>query len=373
MKINRIDVFQHDLPYPGGGYQLSGGRTYSSFDASFVRITSDCGLEGWGESTPFGANYIAAHARGVRAGIEEMADQLLGKDPRHLDRINQTMDEVLVGHLHAKTAIDVACWDIFGRSVSMPVCDLLGGSTGEVMPCISSIYSGEPEEMRKRVALHRDQGFMGHSIKVGANEKEGGPALDAARIEACLADRQRGEFFLVDGNGGMTVEHVLRLLRILPTSADIVLEAPCRTLRECKALRRRSNVPIIMDELAHDDDSIAGIIAEDLADGFGLKISKAGGLTRGRRQRDMALAAGLTMSVQDTTGSEIALAGVLHLGQTVPSRYLNCVLDTRSMSEVSIASLEAPVVGGGLRAPSEPGLGVHPNFDLLGDPVASYG
>lgn len=68
MKIERIELFQVDLPYSGGVYHLSGGRTYESFDASIVKITAD-GTTGWGESTPFGSTCIAAHALGTRAGI----------------------------------------------------------------------------------------------------------------------------------------------------------------------------------------------------------------------------------------------------------------------------------------------------------------
>jgi L-alanine-DL-glutamate epimerase-like enolase superfamily enzyme len=71
MKITSIDVFQVDLPFSGGSYLLSGGREYRTFDATIVRIETDAGLEGWGESTPFGSSYIAAHARGVRAGIAD--------------------------------------------------------------------------------------------------------------------------------------------------------------------------------------------------------------------------------------------------------------------------------------------------------------
>jgi len=52
-----------------------------------------------------------------------------------------------------------------------------------------------------------------------------------------------------------------------------VLEAPCATWRECASLRRRTDVPIIADELAMSDDSIIQLIAEDWADGIGLKIS----------------------------------------------------------------------------------------------------
>jgi L-alanine-DL-glutamate epimerase-like enolase superfamily enzyme len=112
MKIAKVELYQVDLPYSGGVYLLSGGREYTSFDASIVRIVADEGTEDWGESTPFESTYIAAHARGTRAGIAEIAPHLLGRDPRQVDRINDIMDEALVGHNHAKTALDIACWGI---------------------------------------------------------------------------------------------------------------------------------------------------------------------------------------------------------------------------------------------------------------------
>lgn len=372
MRIAAIDVFQVDLPYSGGVYRLSGGREYRSFDATIVRLTSDDGTEGWGESTPFGSNYIAAHALGVRAGIAELAPGLLGRDPCQTDRINDWMDGTLAGHHHVKSPIDVACWDVFGKSVDMPVCELLGGSTGDRLATISSIGNGSPDEMRARVAEHRAVGYRGHSIKVGASDAEGGPALDAARIEACLADREPGEYFLVDANGGLTPETALRLLSMLPAGLDFALEAPCATWRETASLRQRCSVPIILDELAFDEASIVQAIADDVADGIGLKITKNGGLTRGRRQRDICRAAGMTMSVQDSWGSEIAFAAIVHLAQTIPAALLRCILDLRDGSPVVTAAFDAPVEDGGVLAPDEPGLGVTPDLDVLGAPVASW-
>ncbi len=372
MRIARIEVFQADLPYSGGSYLLSGGRVFTSFDSTIVRVTTDSGLEGWGESTPFGATYIAAHGRGARTGIDEIAPVLIGRDPRHLDRLNDAMDAALVGHNHAKTAIDVACWDILGKATGMAVCDLLGGRTGVPMPRISSIYTGDPQEMRARVADHRRRGYRSHSIKIGAAEDEGGPALDAERVAACLADRQPGEWFLADVNGGMTVESALRFLNLLPPRLDIVLEAPCATWRETLSLRRRSTVPIFWDELFDSEAALASIIGQDGADGIGLKISKQGGLTRCRRQRDIAIAAGLVMSVQETAGSDIAFAAICHMGQTVPPRWLRSILDCRDMVSVTTARFEPPALDGGLLAPDLPGLGVEPDLTVLGDPVASY-
>lgn len=367
LKIEKIDVFQVDLPYSGGVYTLSGGREYRSFDATIVRVTTQNGLEGWGESTPFGSTYIASHALGVRSGIAEIAPKLIGLDPRRVDRINDAMDGALVGHEHAKTALDVACWDVFGKSVGMPVCDLLGGRTNVKMPVISSIYMGEPEDMRRRVAEHRALGYIGHSVKVG-----GEPAVDAERIAATLADKRPGEFFIVDANGGLTVETALRMLRLLPRGLDFVLEAPCATWRECVSLRRRTDVPIIFDELATSDASIVQLIADDAAEGIGLKISKNGGLTRGRRQRDICVAAGYTVSVQETTGSDIAFAAIVHMGQTVPERYLRCLLESRDMVSLKTADGAFDVIEGRVIAPDTPGLGITPRLDVLGAPVATY-
>jgi L-alanine-DL-glutamate epimerase-like enolase superfamily enzyme len=121
----------------------------------------------------------------------------------------------------------------------------------------------------------------------------------------------------------------------------------------------------------HDADLIL-MISQDVADGIGLKISKSGGLTRGRRHRDIAIAAGATVSVQDTVGSTIAFAAVAHLGATVPERYLRCVLDNRGMVDVQTADFDAPIIDGGILVPDRPGLGLTVHQDRLGEPVAIW-
>ncbi|MEM9203629.1 MAG: mandelate racemase/muconate lactonizing enzyme family protein [Actinomycetota bacterium] len=373
MRIEHVDVFQRDLEYAGGVYELSGGRTYRSFDATLVRVTTDTGVIGWGESTPFGPNYVAAHARGVRAGIEEIAPHILGLDPRRVDRVAERMDLCLAGHPHAKTPIDVACWDVFGRSVGMPVCELLGGSTQARLPVISSIPTDEPPAMRANVEAHRAAGYRGHSVKIGAAEHDGGPTLDAERVAASLADARPGEYFIVDANGGMTVESALRFLRLLPDGLDFVFEAPCATWAETVRLARRTDVPLIIDELALTDAAIIDMVASGVGDGVGLKVSKNGGLTAGRRHRDLCLAAGFTMSVQDTVGSEVSFAAVVHLAQSVPTRALRCVLDVRGMVSTRLGQIDVEIEEGGVVAPSQPGLGVEVDLAELGDPVATYG
>lgn len=209
-------------------------------------------------------------------------------------------------------------------------------------------------------------------LSIGASELEGGPALDAERIKAALADAKPGEYYIVDANGGMSVEHALRLLRLLPTGLDFVLEAPCATWREHLSLRRRCNVPIIWDELGDSEQALVQLLQDDGAEGIGLKISKNGGLTRGRRQRDICTAAGYTMSVQETTGSDIAFAAIVHLGQTVRPELLRCILECRDMVSLQTADADMPVIDGCVTAPDTPGLGITPRLEVLGEPVLSF-
>ncbi|KAK3641375.1 hypothetical protein LTR56_011403 [Elasticomyces elasticus] len=298
-----------------------------------------------------------------------MAPHLIGLDPRRVDRMNDAMDAHLVGHESAKSALDLACWDIFGKSVGLPVCELLGGRTDVKLPIICSLSAGSPQEIKEEVELFRSRGYTCFSVKVAASQD---PALDVERVKAALKDRQPGDFFVVDANGGMTIEGALRMLKLMPPTLDFVLEQPCATWRECVALRRRTTVPIVFDELAVNDASLIQMIKDDVAEGVSIKIAKSGGLTKARRARDICIAAGYTMCVMESAGSDIAFAAVVHLGQTVPRRLLHCVFECREMSTGKIADGDYTHSGGFIQAPKTAGLGVTPRMDVLREPVASY-
>lgn len=371
MKIKAASAYQIELPYPGT-YHLSGGRTYTAFTTTIVELKTDTGLVGWGESCPFGGTYIEGHAGGVLAALEELAPAILGLDPRHHDRLHDAMNGVLLGQAAAKSAIDIACWDLAGQAYGVPICDLLGGRVEGAVPMISSIGSDTPEAMQASVQRHRDLGFSHHSIKIGAAEAEGGPALDAERLSACLADRQAGDWFMADANSGLTQEHALRLFELLPAGLDFVLEAPCASWGETLAVRAKCPYPIMLDELVQTDADAAFAIQQNACDGLNLKLGKQGGLTRCRAQRDMARTAGLTVSIQDTWGGEISLAAILHLAQSTPKAMLRGALDTRPLVETCLGTVLHQESDLGIEAPQVPGLGFKPDLEALGTPIAEW-
>ncbi|HAR53016.1 MAG TPA: mandelate racemase, partial [Roseovarius nubinhibens] len=79
------------------------------------------------------------------------------------------------------------------------------------------------------------------------------------------------------------------------------------------------------------------------------------------------------MSVQDTVGSQISFAAILHLAQSAPRHLLRCALDTRAMTTAELAEIDAPLRDGGASAPYDPGLGLRVNRDALGTPINTFG
>ena len=112
MKIRRISVYRVDLPLHEGRYSWSGGKSVDVFDSTLVRLETDADLVGCGEVCPLGPAYLPAYAEGARAGIAHLAPRLLGEDPTQVDRIADLMDAELKGHPYAKSALDLACWDV---------------------------------------------------------------------------------------------------------------------------------------------------------------------------------------------------------------------------------------------------------------------
>ena len=158
LKITKIAVYQVDLPLHEKVYRWSGGKSVGVFDATVVKIETNHGIYGVGESTPLGPSYLPAYAEGARAGIRVLGKHLIGQNPLYLNSLNVLMDRSLKGHPYAKSAIDVACWDILGKVAGLPVCELLGGRHGESFQLYRAISQGTAQEMAENVAKYISEG-----------------------------------------------------------------------------------------------------------------------------------------------------------------------------------------------------------------------
>ncbi len=367
MKVTRLSVFQRDLPleYP---YWLSGGRLkFEALDATFVKLETDEGVTGWGEGTPWGHTYVPAHGPGIRAGIETVTPFILGLDPRKVLLVERTMDLALPGHLYAKAPIDMACWDIAGQVAGVPIADLMGGGSHTPRPIASSVGAKTVQETRDVIARYRSRGYVAHSVKIG-----GDVARDIARIRDVEALREPGDIMLYDVNRSWTRTQALQVLRAVE-DLNVIVEQPCETLDDIAAIAPRHATPVSVDESLVTLQDATRIARDGIAEIFGIKLNRVGGLTKAARMRDVALAHGIEMFVMATGGTVLADTEALHLAATIPDQNCHAVWACQDMITVDIADGRGPRnTDGHLHLPKAPGLGVVPDEDALGEPVAVY-
>lgn len=367
MKITRISVFQVDLPLREGSYKWSGGKSVEVFDSTVVRIETDAGVSGHGESCPLGPVYLPSHARGVRAGLQELAPRLIGEDPTQIERLDRTMDQALKGHPYVKSAIDVAAWDVLGQVAGMPVCELLGGRYGDDFVLYRAISQDTPEAMAASVTGYREEGYRRFQLKVG-----GDPDVDVERVHAAAAVLGRGDKLVADANTGWLRHEAMRVAAAV-RDVDVYIEQPCATYEECLSVRRHTDRPFVLDESIDGIDTLLRGHADSAMDVVNVKIGKFGGLSRARQARDLCLSLGIAMTLEDTWGGDVATAAIAHLAHSTPPEFLFTATDFNSYVTVCIADGAPRRVRGRMAAPAAPGLGVAPRPEILGEPVLVFG
>jgi len=363
VKITGIKVYQVDLPLHEGSYCWSEGKRVDVFDSTVVVVETDEGVVGSGEVCPLGPVYLPAYARGVRAGLEELAPALIGCDPTQLERLNRTMDYVLKGHPYVKSAIDLACWDILGQVAGLPVCHLLGGRYGDDFVLYRAISQRPPREMAENVAGYRVAGYRRFQLKVG-----GDPDEDIERIRSVRAILEPGDKLVADANTGWLMHEALRVVQAV-RDVDVYIEQPCATYQQCLAVRQRTSLPMVLDEVIDRVEAIPRVAEDRAAEVVNIKISKFGGLTRARQARDLCIALGIAMTLEDSWGGDIVTAAIAHLAHSTPSEFLFTATDFNSYVTKSIADHAPRGTHGRMAASDRPGLGVVPKLDVLGDPV----
>ncbi len=365
MKIAAIRTYQVDLPLIEGRYTWAGGKHFvETFDSTIVEVITDDGRKGYGENTPLGSAYLPAFALGTRAGIAELAPHLLGEDPTAVGRINAVMDTMLNGHPYVKSAIDMACWDLFGQDCGKPVCELMGGRFEDSFTLYRAISMGSAEEMAENVAGYRQQGYTRFQLKVG-----GDPLEDIERIHAVRAILAEDEILIADANTGWRVDDAVRVVNGV-RDVDVYIEQPCQSYDHSRTVRKRTSLPFILDENIDGLPMLVRAHADSAMDAINLKISKFGGLTKAKVARDVCVSLGIPMNIEDTWGSDFITAAIAHLSHSTPNEYRFAATDFNAYVDIRTGAGMDDKQSGTARAPTAPGLGVTPDFDVLGTPVS---
>ena len=346
-------------------YYMADGKTCDTVETVVLRVETEAGLEGWGEVCPI-PRYLPAYARGVAPALAELAPEILGADPIGPERLIDRLDASLPGHSYAKSAVDIALWDITAKAAGLPLHALVGGRRVADLPLYHSITCVAPDEMARIARDARALGMEQFPAKLGADANW---EADVARLRLVREAVGSGPLVYGDWNCGATRLDAIRVGRAV-RHLDVMIEQPCATLADCAAVRDATGLPMKLDELVRDSETLLAAHALGALEAAALKLSKFGGLSALRRARDLCMHLGPKLCIEDTWGSDVTTAAALHLAAaTDPRRVLN-VCDLSGYVSPRLDPSAPSREGGRISPPEGPGLGVAPDRDLLGTPDA---
>lgn len=362
MRITAVRAHAVDLHLAEGSYSWN-TQSFPSFDSTIVEVETDEGLTGYGEICPLGPGYMPSFAEGARAGMRVLADALLGLDPTKPNVVAAAMDAALKGHPYAKSGLDLAIWDLAGKAAGVPVSTLLGGAFRDQVRLFRVISRDDPGAMVERMLEARERGFVQYQLKVGT-----GVAEDLARMHTITDALTDNEVLAADANTAWSRAEAMQIAAAV-ADLPLAIEQPCLRYDECVAVRPHLARPMILDEVMDSRDAIRQGAADGAMDIINLKISRFGGLTGAMRTRDLCLDLGITMTIEDTWGGEIATAAIAHLAASTPehAHFQSSAFHDYHTNEIATGG---PVVADGhMSVPTGLGLGVTPLPELLANPI----
>jgi len=349
-------------------YNMS-NSTVAAPESTIVEVVDTAGTIGWGEACLASPQFQPEHNSGVRAALNVLAPAIIGLDPLKLSVVNAAMDATMTGQSAAKAALDIACWDLIGRKFDLPVVDLLGGARMSNVLTYHVIGIGTPEVAAAHAEQLQNEGITRLQLKAGGRPIH----EDIASIRAVAEVLRPGTDLAVDTNRGWST---VEAIQVSNACADITMsmEQPCATEAELQHIKAQIHHPIVVDENATDLAAVARMSTSGLANGFGLKLTRLGGLTAMRAARDLCMASRVPMSSDDAWGGDIIAAAGVALGATLDPQFSRGAWIAHPYHQVHYDELNGPrLVDGFVSLPTGgPGLGLVLTEGQFGEPDAIY-
>lgn len=318
MQIVRIEVstvlVELSKPYVTADYK---GQGLVAKPCVILRLTTDNGLVGLGESDPFPTFTYESPESVLEIIRRHLGPAVLGLDPANLVGLQAKMDAVVPGWPFAKAPIDVAAHDLLGQALGVPVYKLLGGQVRDRIPMIWPIGGGLPADNAREAATKVAEGYRSLHVKLGALS----PEEDVARIKAIQAAVGDDIPLMVDVNQGWDRSTARRVIPQLEAYNISMVEQPVPAwdMDGLAQIQAAVDIPISADESLHSTQEAMTLIRHDAARVFSLKTGKCGGLFRTRQIAAMAEAAGLPCFINSMIEMGISVAASLHLAASVPN------------------------------------------------------
>ncbi|MEA2089180.1 MAG: dipeptide epimerase, partial [Thermoproteota archaeon] len=247
MGIEWIEVYRTVLNYYEP-FRISAGTTTESCNI-IVKIFTDYGVIGWGESSP-SKRVTGETPETIVKVLDNIATRLIGMCPLRIEQIVDAMDKWVAGNPSAKATVDLALHDIMGKTVRKPLFRLMGGFREEVLTDLT-LGIKAPREMAKDASKAVEKGFEALKVKVGVNPKE-----DVERVKMIREAVGPNIAIRIDANQGWTPTQAIKALNKLERFNVEFAEQPVRAedIGGLARVKKKSSIPVMADESVHSPE-----------------------------------------------------------------------------------------------------------------------
>ena len=369
MRIQRIETIPVRIPLKPERRMISALGRHDVSEFLLVRVITDDGLEGWGEATvtPRWSGETCLGARAMVEGV--LAPAVVGADIANIAdmvELDRRMDAVAVGNWFAKSAIEMACWDIQGRAANQPVYELLGGACRPLtIRSRFSLGAYDPARARRRAGELVAAGFTTIKVKVGVD-----PAQDVERVRIVRETIGPDIDLTIDANGGWDVDTAIRCIRELNDCDLTIVEQPIPPgdYTGLARVRRETGAKILADESCFDLIHARELIAHDCCDAISLYPGKNGGIRKARDIAELAARHGIACSIGSNLEWDLGTAAMAHFIVATPSMQVEAYpgdLLGPDYHEASIARNPLDIRGPLTTLHSGPGLGIDVDQEIV--------
>jgi muconate cycloisomerase len=355
--IRSIELARLDYALVGDFKFFKSGRRPSLL----VRLTDDAGTQGCGQSVPV-ESWSYETAESVESTLEHyLAPALLGADPSDLADVHARMERAIrpsfsVGQPLAKAAVDLACYDLWGRQAARPVCELLGRKSDEEIKLSWTVNAASLEAARAQLERGRAAGYDSFNVKIGPPQT---PEYDRQLVRAVRDFAPRG-FHWADANTGYELAGALRMARELAEAGFRALESPLppNRIRDYQALKQQGALPILMDEGIVSPVEAEEFAALGMMDGIAMKVARCGGLWHAARIVEMLRERSLELFASGLTDPDLSLAASIHLFAAADLKRPAALNGPQFLEGRGVTDARLRAAGDLMKVPSAPGLGI---------------
>jgi L-alanine-DL-glutamate epimerase-like enolase superfamily enzyme len=311
-KVTKVEIYKLNIARQTQ-FRIAIG-VFDEVQNILVRIHASDGLYGLGEGAPL--PFLTGETQAIAfEASKELAGVLIGRDPYAIEARMQELRSYLVHNTTARSAFDMALYDLLAKRAGLPLYALLGGEK-RALTTDETIGIDTPQAMAAEALEAKERGFAAIKVKLGTGLPD-----DVERIEA-IREAVGGEVLLrIDANQGWDPVMAVQILQALARFDIQYCEEPVAHWNN-EALRRvreQSPIPIMADESLFDHHDAFRLASMGACDYFNIKLAKSGGIHTALKINAVAEAAGIQCMVGCMSETRLGLTAAAHLVSARPN------------------------------------------------------